>query len=99
MYSETGVVKGPGWADVNIILPAYNVIIILMVLFGLALLIKPARDAIQKFYYKLGIKNIHSEPVLLASAAGSILIIWLLGLSIIPGDIPVAARWTKRNHF
>ncbi len=85
MFSETGVVKGPGWTDVNIILPAYNVIIILMVLLGLALLIKPARNAVQKFYYKLGIKNIHSEPVLLASAAGSILIIWLLGLSIIPG--------------
>ncbi len=85
MYSVTGVVKGPGWADVNIVLPAYNIIVILMVLFGLALLIKPTREVIQKFYHKIGIKNIHSEPVLLASAGGSIIIIWLLGLSIIPG--------------
>ena len=85
MFSETGVVKGPGWTDVNIVLPAYNIIIILMILLCLALLIKPARNAVQKFYYKIGIKNIHYEPVLLASAGGSILIIWLLGLSIIPG--------------
>jgi uncharacterized membrane protein (UPF0182 family) len=85
MYSETGVVKGPGWTDVNIALPAYSIIIILMVLLGFALLIKPARNAVQKFYYKIGIKNIHSEPVLLGSVGGSIIFIWLLGLSIIPG--------------
>ncbi|MCW9094221.1 MAG: UPF0182 family protein, partial [Ignavibacteriaceae bacterium] len=91
MYSVTGVVKGPGWADVNIVLPAYNIIIILMVLFGLALLIKPARNTIRKFFFKLGIKNIHSEPVLLASAGGSILIVWFLGLSIIPG----AFQWLR----
>ena len=52
MFSNVGVVRGPGWTDVNILLPAYDIIIVLMVILAAALLIKPARNYLQSFYSK-----------------------------------------------
>jgi uncharacterized membrane protein (UPF0182 family) len=85
MFSELGIVRGPGWTDVNILLPAYNIIIVLMILLGAALLIKPARATLQKFYSKLRIRNVSSEPVLLISVLVTIVVIWFIGLTAIPG--------------
>jgi uncharacterized membrane protein (UPF0182 family) len=85
MFSDLGVVRGPGWTDVNVLLPAYDIIIVIMILSGAALLIKPARGVLQKFYYKLKIRNSASEPVLLFSVLITIFVIWFIGLTAIPG--------------
>ncbi len=85
MFSDLGIVRGPGWTDVNILLPALDIIIVLMILFAAALLIKPSRNYLQKFYSKLKIRNINSEPVLLLSVLVTIILIWFVGLTAIPG--------------
>ena len=85
MFSDMGIVRGPGWTDVNILLPAYDIIIVIMVLFAAALLIKPARVMLQKFYSRLKIRNIGSEPVLVISVLVTLIGIWFIGLTAIPG--------------
>ncbi len=85
MFSDLGVVRGPGWTDVNILLPAYDIIIVLMIILAAALLIKPARIFLQKFYTKLRIRNAASEPVLIFSVLISLFVIWFIGLTAIPG--------------
>ncbi|MEJ2104779.1 MAG: UPF0182 family protein [Ignavibacteriaceae bacterium] len=85
MYSETGVVRGPGWTDVNILLPAYNIIIVLMIIIGILLIVKPFRKFLQKIYVKMGIKNTYNEQSIYVITVISILIIWFIGLTVIPG--------------
>ena len=85
MFSNVGVVRGPGWTDVNILLPAYDIIIVLMIILAAALLIKPARNYLQSFYSKLRVRNASSEPVLLFSVLITLFIIWFVGLTAIPG--------------
>ena len=80
-----GIVRGPGWTDVNILLPAYDIIIVIMILFAAALLIKPARVMLQKFYSRLKIRNVGSEPVLVISVLVTIIGLWFIGLTAIPG--------------
>ncbi len=85
MFSNVGVVRGPGWTDVNILLPAYDIIIVLMIILAAALLIKPARNYLQSFYSKLRVRNVSSEPILLFSVLITLFIIWFVGLTAIPG--------------
>jgi hypothetical protein len=86
MYSGTGVVAGPGWTDVNVLLPAYAVVIILMVLIGLSLIIPAFRKKIQGFYYnKFRIVSDRSHILVLAGSGVLILLIWLMAFSIVPG--------------
>ena len=85
MFSDLGVVRGPGWTDTNILLPAYDIVIVIMILLAAALLIKPLRKYLQNFYFKLRIKNASSEPVLLISVLVTIIVIWFIGLTAIPG--------------
>ncbi len=85
MFSDMGIVRGPGWTDVNILLPAYDIIIVIMILFAAALLIKPARVMLQKFYSRLKIRNVGSEPVLVISVLVTIIGLWFIGLTAIPG--------------
>ena len=56
-----------------------------MIILGTSLLIKPARQVLQKFYYKLRIRNAGSEPVLLFSVLVTIGVFWFIGLVAIPG--------------
>ncbi len=85
MYSTSGVVEGPSWTDVNFLLPAYTIIIILMILIGLGLLVPGFRKKIQSFYYrKFHIPMDRSHLLVVISSAVSIIIIWLLGLTILP---------------
>ena len=74
MYSTTGVVAGPGWTDVNVLLPAYMVVIILMVLIGFALIIPAFRKKVQSFYFrKFRIAPDRSHILVLVSSGISIL--------------------------
>ncbi len=85
MFSDLGVVRGPGWTDVNILLPAYDIVIVIMIILAAALLIKPARIFLQNFYTRLRIRNAGSEPVLLFSVLITLFVIWFIGLTAIPG--------------
>jgi uncharacterized membrane protein (UPF0182 family) len=93
MYSNWGVVRGPGWTDVNILIPAYDIIIVLMIIISLFLLIKPLRNILEKFYNKLRIKNIQSEAVLLISVLITIIFTWFIALTVIPGLF----QWLRVN--
>jgi uncharacterized membrane protein (UPF0182 family) len=86
MYSNTGVVAGPGWTDVNVLLPAYTVVIILMILIGLGLIIPSFRNKIQSFYSrKFRIASDRSHILVLASSGISVLLIWLIAFAVVPG--------------
>lgn len=82
MYSEMGAVHGPGWADIHIRLPMYNIVAALTVLFSLFILVTPLRKWLQGLYSK---EKHRSQASLYISVAAGIFLIWLLGLSIIPG--------------
>jgi len=86
MYSTTGVTSGPSWTDVNIMLPSYTVVIILMILIGLALIISSIRKKVQNFIYrKFHIYPERSHIMVLAGAGVTIVVIWLLAFTVIPG--------------
>ncbi len=84
MYSEKGVVNGPGWTDVHVLLPALNIVIILMLIMAIVLIV----PAIRKKYYsvlrkiKIPFKNSHVYT--LSSVAVVILFFWLIGLAVVP---------------
>ena len=84
MFSGLGVVSGPGWTDVNIILPGYWIVIFIMLFFVLMLLIPPFRKYLQKFYSKLRIRNTNSLPVLLISVGVTLFISWVIFLNAVP---------------
>lgn len=85
MYSSTGVVYGPGWTDVNILLPAYNIIIVLTLLPGLVLLISPLRNLAKKFLERFKIYGSRFYSSVFFAAGIFIIVIWFLGLTAIPG--------------
>ena len=85
MYSTTGVAAGPGWTDVNVLLPAYAVVIVLMIFIGATLIIPFLRRKIQNlFYRKFNIAQERSHIFVLVSSAVSIIIIWFLALTAVP---------------
>ncbi|MCX6175495.1 MAG: UPF0182 family protein [Ignavibacteriales bacterium] len=85
MYSTTGVAAGPGWTDVNVLLPAYTVVIVLMMFIGAVLIIPFLRRKVQNFFNrKFNIARERSHIFVLVSSAVSIIIIWFLALTAIP---------------
>jgi uncharacterized membrane protein (UPF0182 family) len=89
MYSSTGVVYGPGWTDVNILLPAYDIIIILTILTGLALLITPLRNIVRKLLEKFKIYGSMFYPDVFVASGIFIIVTWFIGLTL----IPAAFQW------
>ena len=85
MYSSTGVVYGPGWTDVNILLPAYNIIIVLTLLAGLFLLLPPLRNILKKVLEKFKIYGSRFYSSVFFAVGIFIIGIWFLGLTAIPG--------------
>jgi uncharacterized membrane protein (UPF0182 family) len=84
LYSSRGVVSGPGWVDVNVVLPAYNIIVFLMIVLGIIVLIPSLRKNYIKFFGKLHIRVRNSEIAVLGGTAVIVLAIWFIGLTIIP---------------
>lgn len=84
MYSDWGFLHGPGWTDVNIRLPAYNILMIVTFLAGLVLLIPNTRKRFlgwvtqQRFF----------SPASYPFAPGIMLLfvfgLWFIGLVVIP---------------
>lgn len=86
MYSTTGVVAGPGWTDVNVSLPAYAAMIVIMIVIGAVILLPATRKKVQKFYFKrFNIVQERSHGIILISAAVLLIAINFIALTALPG--------------
>ncbi len=85
MYSSSGVVFGPGWTDTTIIIPTYNIIIIIMVLVSIILFIPTLRNKYQNLFKKFKVTASTAPIYILSSLAAGMILIWFLGLTVIPG--------------
>ncbi len=86
MYSTTGVVSGPGWTDVNVTLPAYAVVTVIMILIGASLLLTAPRKRIQKFFFKrFNIVQERSHAIILISAAALLIAVNFVAITALPG--------------
>ncbi len=84
MYSATGVVSGPGWTDVNVLLPAYWVVVVVTTLTGIVLLAGPVRRQIRGYMTREGAPPERGDAAMLLSAAGVLVIVWILALGVVP---------------
>ncbi|WP_437978364.1 UPF0182 family protein [Sorangium sp. So ce295] len=91
MYSEWGVVVGPGWTDVHVRLPATRIVAVIAALVGLALFLPP----VQRALYRLAAgergpgrrtaAGLAALPALLVAAP------WALGMFV----LPLLFQWLK----
>ncbi|MHC4952583.1 MAG: UPF0182 family protein [Planctomycetota bacterium] len=87
LYSDWGVVAGPGWTDVHIRLPAYRIVALLTLLVGAAPLLKSVRRRFDRWAARL-----EGLPEGLAAAVGSwalIAAIWVVA----QGAVPALTQW------
>jgi len=84
MYSSQGIVFGPGWTDVNIVIPSYNIIVVIMILIGIALLIPSLRNKVASFFSRAKITRANAPIYILGSIFGSLILLWFLMLTLIP---------------
>jgi uncharacterized protein len=82
MYSKTGIVTGPGWTDVNVKLPAYTLVIVIMLFLAIALMIPAVNKLFKKIFRRS--KNIESPFFTIKTAAITTIVSWILFLSMIP---------------
>ncbi len=82
LYSQAGVVAGPGWTDVYIRLPAYIVAAALTLLFAVAPAWARVRQRVQQ---RLSGSARHASDLVAAGAAWcGVLLVWLLALGVVP---------------
>jgi uncharacterized membrane protein (UPF0182 family) len=85
MYSRGGVVFGPGWTDTHILIPAYNTIIVVMIITSIAILIPALRRRYRNLFLRFRVARTGSPTFILASIGGLIILLWFVGLTVIPG--------------
>ncbi|RJP69856.1 MAG: UPF0182 family protein [Ignavibacteriales bacterium] len=85
MYSKTGVVAGPGWTDVNILLPAYSIIIVISLIFALVFLIPVLRKAVQKRFQNIFKRFRQLRIAFILSTLAVLFLTWFIALVAIPG--------------
>jgi uncharacterized membrane protein (UPF0182 family) len=85
MYSKTGLVAGPGWTDVNILLPGYSIIIVISIIFALTFLIPFLRNAAQKRFQNIFKRFGQLRIAFILSSLAVLLLIWFVALTVIPG--------------
>jgi len=86
LYSKLGAVSGPGWTDVNIILPTLSVITIFTALMGILLFIPAARDRLRGLVARWGLDPQGSPLYAVGLAGVVVVVVWLLALTVIPGS-------------
>ncbi|MFO8236458.1 MAG: UPF0182 family protein [Bacteroidales bacterium] len=91
LYSDWGVVSGPGWSDVYIRLPGYTVVAILAFISAVIFVLPPSRRWLMSIFRKTRIQAMHLLPAILGSLFGANLVVWLIVLAILPG----AFQWLK----
>ncbi len=85
LYSSWGAVTGAGWTDVHIRLPAYWVAAATSVIAGLFLLLPAAREKLTSLLESKNIRRRISEITTPAVVFASMLILWFLALTVVPG--------------
>ncbi len=81
LYSDFGIVSGPGWTDENVRLPMLTIVIILIAITGLMVIFPGLRNILSKISWS---KSRNSFTPLY-SAGGYIVAFWILFLGIVPG--------------
>lgn len=84
LYSDLGAVSGPGWTDVNIVLPALWVTIAITALAGLLLFFPGTRQAIKRILYRFQVRNAGSPLYVVGSMGALVALTWILVLNIVP---------------
>jgi hypothetical protein len=84
LYSDWGAVSGAGWTDTHIRLPAYTVVVVIMMALAIVVLIRPLRSALERWLSKWA-RNSNSALVLIGGIAGFVIGLWLLVLTLVPG--------------
>ncbi|MCX6152266.1 MAG: UPF0182 family protein [Ignavibacteriales bacterium] len=85
MYSKMGVVAGPGWTDVNILLPAYSIIIVITIIFALMFLIPPIRRFAQRKFQNVFKRLGQLRIAFLIFSLVVLFSIWFIAITAIPG--------------
>ncbi len=88
LYSDLGVVAGPGWTDANIRLPMLLVTAIITFLFGLSLFVNSFRQWLQRIFSR---NKKLSQPATVLIGSASVFGIWIILL----GLIPFLFQWLK----
>jgi len=81
LYSEWGVVAGPGWTDTNIRLPAYGIVAVLTLVLGAVPLVPGLGGRLRLL---LGSSGRWHEFGLFATAWLAIAAVWILALALVP---------------
>ncbi len=85
MYSDWGAVSGPGWTDVNIRLPAYTIISIVIAIFAIGTLLPGFRHSFKKLIWRIKIMANPAPPFVILTMALVLGAIWFLALVAAPG--------------
>jgi len=85
MYSSSGVVFGPGWTDTNILIPAFNIVVVLMVLMSIVIIIPYLRNKYKNLFNRFRINATNSPIFIMGGTGVFVILIWFLGLTAIPG--------------
>ncbi|MFO8130232.1 MAG: UPF0182 family protein [Bacteroidales bacterium] len=91
LYSDYGVVSGPGWTDIHVRLPALTVVIIITLAAAAMIFIKPVRHWSDGLSSKIFRQIKNKRIARLMTIYGSTLIIWFVFLTI----IPAVFQWLK----
>jgi uncharacterized membrane protein (UPF0182 family) len=85
MYSQLGVVAGPGWTDVNILLPAYSITIVLSIIFAFMYLIPAFRKIGRNIFQRIFGKLAQSGISFILLSLTTLFVLWFIALTAIPG--------------
>jgi uncharacterized membrane protein (UPF0182 family) len=91
LFSEWGVVTGPGWTDVNVRLPMLFAAAAVTFLMGLALLLPPLRARLRSLASRVKTLPWSSDAGVLAGVGAAVVLSWFLLLSA----APKAFQWLK----
>ena len=84
MYSRRGVVAGPGWTDVHILLPAYMVVAIVALVCAVIMVAPPLRRAAARLIGMRG-DGLVNRVAGLGLPIAIVTVVWVIGIGIIPG--------------
>ncbi len=84
LYSDWGVVNGPGRTDDIIRLPAYGVSIVITMILAIGFITPSIREKMASFISRFNIQSKDIIPYTLGGVLGVIFLSWLIILSIIP---------------
>jgi len=85
LYSELGVVNGPGWTDVNVRLPLLAAAAGVALAGALVLLVPAVRDRLQRVTGKIGFMPWGGAAGALISVCAVVVASWFLLLTVVPG--------------